>query len=79
MAPRGMLALLPTQLARRSYLGLRRGEVVGLRWQMKILGHSQIGVTLNVYAYVLPETLKDAIDKLADLFEEDQQEENGED
>ncbi|HEX9371572.1 MAG TPA: hypothetical protein VF897_11225 [Roseiflexaceae bacterium] len=74
-----MLALLPTQLARRSYLGLRRGEVVGLRWQMEILGHSQIGVTLNVYAYVLPETLKDAIDKLADLFEEDQQEENGED
>ncbi len=46
---------------------------------MEILGHSQIGVTLNVYAYVLPETLKDAIDKLADLFEEDQQEENGED
>ena len=29
---------------------------------MKVLGHSQIGLTMNTYAHVLPEIERDAVD-----------------
>ena len=32
---------------------------------MKTLGHSQIGLTMNTYAHVRPETERDAIDAAA--------------
>jgi integrase len=37
---------------------------------MDILGHSQISVTMNVYAHVLPETQRTAMDKLDALLGE---------
>ena len=33
-----------------------------------ILGHSNIGTTLNIYAHVLPEMHRDAMDKMDDFF-----------
>lgn len=35
---------------------------------MEILGHSQISVTMNTYAHVLPESQRQAVAGLADLF-----------
>jgi hypothetical protein len=29
---------------------------------MKVLGHSQIGLTMNTYAHVLPEIEREAVD-----------------
>lgn len=34
----------------------------------EILGHSEIGMTLNTYSHVLPTMQKEAMDKLDDLF-----------
>lgn len=34
------------------------------RGVMEILGHSQIGITLNLYSHVMPELLRDAADKM---------------
>jgi integrase len=34
----------------------------------EILGHSEIGMTLNTYSHVLPTMQKDAMDKLNDFF-----------
>ena len=34
---------------------------------MELLGHSEIGVTMNVYAHVLPE-LRQAADAIDELF-----------
>ena len=31
---------------------------------MEILGHSQIGITLNLYSHVMPELLRDAAVKM---------------
>jgi integrase len=31
---------------------------------MEILGHSQIGITLNLYSHVMPELLRDAAQKI---------------
>jgi hypothetical protein len=31
---------------------------------MKILGHSQIGVTLNTYAHIAPEIARNAADRI---------------
>lgn len=40
------------------------------RTVMQTLGHSQIGLTMNTYAHVLPEIERAAVDALADrLFE----------
>jgi integrase len=36
---------------------------------MEILGHSQISVTMNTYAHVLPETQREAAAKLDTLFD----------
>jgi integrase len=35
---------------------------------MQILGHSQIGVTMNTYGHVLDETMKEAAAAMDDLF-----------
>ncbi|MEV1319150.1 tyrosine-type recombinase/integrase [Micromonospora arborensis] len=35
------------------------------RTVMKVLGHSQIGLTMNTYAYVLPEIERGAVDEAA--------------
>ncbi|MFC7384093.1 integrase [Sphaerisporangium rhizosphaerae] len=32
---------------------------------MKTLGHSQIGLTMNTYAHVLPEVGREAVDAVA--------------
>jgi integrase len=35
----------------------------------EILGHSEIGMTLNTYSHVLPTMQKEAMEKLDDLFD----------
>ena len=35
---------------------------------MEVLGHSEIGVTMNTYAHVLPELRQEAADAIDDLF-----------
>lgn len=35
------------------------------RTVMQVLGHSQIGLTMNTYAHVLPELERDALDEAA--------------
>ncbi len=35
---------------------------------MELLGHSEIGVTMNVYAHVLPELRQEAADAIDELF-----------
>ena len=37
---------------------------------MEILGHSQIGITMNTYTHVIPELRKDAADRIESLFAE---------
>jgi len=51
---------------------------VSPRVVMELLGHNQISTTMNIYAHVLPETLRQATDKMESLFEEDQQEDYAE-
>jgi len=34
----------------------------------QILGHSNIGTTLNIYGHVLPEMHRDAMEKMDDFF-----------
>ena len=71
---RGQALEMPVTLALT--LGLRRGEILGLRWPdidleratlstiMEILGHSQISTTMNIYAHVGAELLQDVADKM---------------
>ncbi|WP_017556513.1 tyrosine-type recombinase/integrase [Nocardiopsis baichengensis] len=42
---------------------------VDARTIMEILGHSAINVTMNVYAHVLPERQREALDKLGDALD----------
>ena len=35
---------------------------------MDLLGHSEIGVTMNVYTHVLPELRQEAADAIDELF-----------
>lgn len=35
---------------------------------MEVLGHSEIGVTMNIYTHVLPELRQEAADAIDDLF-----------
>jgi integrase len=60
--------------------GLRRGELLALRWDdieaknvpdrviMEVLGHAEIGVTMNTYAHVLPVLRQEAADAMDELF-----------
>lgn len=40
---------------------------------MQVLGHSQISTTMNTYSHVEVETMRDALDSITDLFEQDKQ------
>lgn len=40
---------------------------------MQILGHSQISTTMNTYSHVEVETMRDALNSITDLFEQDKQ------
>lgn len=44
---------------------------------MEILGHSKISTTMDIYAHVLPETQRDAMKKLDQLFGEEDTEDEG--
>jgi integrase len=35
---------------------------------MEVLGHSEIGVTMNTYAHVLPQLREEAADAIDELF-----------
>lgn len=42
------------------------------RTAMEIVGHSTIEMTMNVYGHVTLDDKRDALDRLGDLFEEDE-------
>lgn len=35
---------------------------------MEVLGHSEIGMTMNTYSHVIPELRRDAADRMEDLL-----------
>ncbi len=35
---------------------------------MDLLGHSQIGLTMNTYSHVIPDLRRDAADRIEDLL-----------
>jgi integrase len=37
---------------------------------MEVLGHSQIGITMNTYAHVIPELRRDAAERMETLLNE---------
>jgi hypothetical protein len=37
---------------------------------MDLLGHSQIGLTINTYSHVIPDLRSDAARRMQDLFQE---------
>jgi integrase len=37
---------------------------------MDVLGHSQIGLTMNTYSHVVPDLRKDAATRMQDLLQE---------
>lgn len=49
---------------RHSAASLLLAQGVPARGVMEILGHSQIGITLNLYSHVMPELLRDAAQKM---------------
>ncbi len=64
-------------LARRRFHDLRHScatlllaQGVSPRVVMDVLGHSQISLTMNTYAHVLPELRRDAADRMSDLIQE---------
>ena len=59
---------------RHSCATLLIAQGVHPRVVMEILGHSQISVTMNTYGHVLPETQREAADKIDALFPERKQE-----
>jgi integrase len=46
---------------------------------MEILGHSQVSITLDTYSHVLPDTQRDALSKLDDLFNSKDNDKDNED
>ena len=48
-----------------SYVGIPRHSGLGIQGRvvMEILGHSQIGVTMDIYSHVIPELQQDAAAK----------------
>ena len=55
---------------RHSCATLMLARNIGPRTIMETLGHSQISLTMNTYAHVMPETMRDAADSMGDLFPE---------
>jgi integrase len=40
---------------------------------MDLLGHSQIGLTMNTYSHVIPDMRRDAAQKMQDLLQDREQ------
>lgn len=55
---------------RHSCATLLLAQGVSPRVVMDVLGHSQISLTMNTYAHVLPELRRDAADRMSDLLQE---------
>jgi integrase len=55
---------------RHSCATLLLAQGVSPRVVMDVLGHSQISLTMNTYAHVLPELRRDAADRMSDLIQE---------
>jgi len=56
---------------RHSCATLLLAQGVSPRVVMDVLGHSQISLTMNTYAYVLPEMRQHAADRMNDLLRDD--------
>jgi integrase len=54
---------------RHTCASLLLAQGVPLRVVMEILGHSQISLTANTYTYVIQPLVKDAANRLDDLFQ----------
>ncbi len=54
---------------RHSCATLLLAQGVSPRVVMDVLGHSQIGLTMNTYAHVIPDLQRDAARKMDDLIE----------
>lgn len=68
-------ALAAAGLARRRFHDLRHScatlllvQGVSPRVVMEVLGHSEIGVTMNIYSHVIPEVQRDAAERLDALL-----------
>jgi integrase len=46
------------------------GQGVSPRVVMDVLGHSEIGMTMNTYSHVIPELRRDAADRMDALISE---------
>ena len=62
-------------LTQRRFHGLRHSHAtlllvqgVSPRVVMDVLGHSDIGMTMNTYSHVIPELRRDAADRMDDLL-----------
>jgi integrase len=53
---------------RHSAATLLIAQGVHPRTVMEILGHSQIATTMNTYGHVLPETMKEAAERMDAIF-----------
>jgi integrase len=40
---------------------------------MDLLGHSQIGLTMNTYSHVIPDMRRDAVQRMQDLLQDREQ------
>ena len=52
---------------RHTCASLLLAQGVPARTVMEVLGHSQIGLTMNTYAHVMPEMKRDAADRMERL------------
>jgi integrase len=65
-APGSARRSAPTRCAMRSSPRFAQG--VPARAIMEVLGHAEIGVTMNTYAHVLPVLRQEAADAIDELF-----------
>ncbi len=56
---------------RHSAASLLAARGVSQRTVMEILGHSQISTTMNIYTHIETDTIREATDRMADLFPEE--------
>lgn len=49
---------------RHTYASLLLAQGVPARVVMEILGHPQLGITMNLYSHVMPSTLREAADAI---------------
>jgi integrase len=53
---------------RHGAASLMLAQGVPARRIMEVLGHSQIGVTMNLYSHVMPELNRDAADRMDEIL-----------